>query len=93
MAKKTVKTEAEKKEEAGLKDTMVKQLLTLATSGFGVVAALAWNEAIKEMVNVYIKPYTPKGSGVIPMVTYALIVTTIAVIVTYNLTRLLKKKS
>lgn len=67
---------------------VVKQMLTLATSGFGLVAALAWNELIKEVVEVYIKPYLPQGSGVISLVIYALFVTIMVVAVTINLSRL-----
>ena len=67
---------------------IVKQMLTLATSGFGLVAALAWNEVIKASVETYIKPYFPQGSGVISLFIYALIVTILAVLVTLNLTRI-----
>jgi hypothetical protein len=67
---------------------MIKQMLTLATSGFGLVAALAWNEMIKETVAVYIRPYLPQGSGVVSLLIYALFVTILAVFVTFNLTRI-----
>lgn len=67
---------------------VIKQMLTLATAGFGLVAALAWNEMIKEFVTLYIKPYLPYGSGVISLFMYAVIVTVLAVIITFNLSRL-----
>ena len=67
-------------------------MLNLATSGFGLVAALAWNEFIKELVNNFIKPVTGKFSGIISLFVYAVIVTILAVAVTYNLTKLVKKK-
>jgi len=70
---------------------IVRQMLTLATSGFGFVAALAWNNVIQEFVTTQIKPYLPKGSSIISLAVYALVVTILAVIVTYQLTKLLKR--
>jgi hypothetical protein len=69
---------------------MAKQVLVLATSGFGLVAALAWNNAIQELVTTYIKPYFPQG-GLISLLAYALIVTVIAVVVTVNLSRIIER--
>ena len=66
---------------------VVKQMLSLATSGFGLVAALAWNELVKETINIYIKPYLPKGSNIISLLLYASIVTALAVVVTLQLTK------
>lgn len=63
-------------------------MLSLATSGFGLVAALAWNNVIQELVNSYIKPYISKGSGIISLIIYAVIITALAVLVTLQLTRL-----
>ena len=81
-----------KKEENGTKFhiELIKQLTALSTAGFGLVAALAWNSVIQELVNTYIKKYF-KGSGLISLLIYALIVTLIAVIVTYQLSKLSKK--
>jgi len=45
------------KEAEEFKKQFAKKLLSLVTSGFGLVAALAWNELIKETVNTFIKPY------------------------------------
>jgi hypothetical protein len=67
---------------------VVKQMLSLATSGFGLVAALAWNELVKETLNTYVKPYLPEGSKVISLLIYAAIVTILAVVVTLQLTKL-----
>lgn len=67
-----------------------KQLLKLVTSAFGLVAALAWNEVIKQAVTTYIKPIAGESSGVIYLFIYALIVTALAVFVTYYLTVVLK---
>ncbi len=65
-----------------------KQMLSLAASGFGLVAALAWNNVIQEFVMTKIKPYLPQGSGLISLSIYAVIVTVIAVVVTYQLTKI-----
>ena len=70
---------------------ILKQMLTLAASGFGLVAALAWNNVIQEFVATQIKPYLPRGSGLISLAIYATIVTIIAVLVTYQLTKLIDR--
>lgn len=80
-----------RKDIKGLKKEVTKQMLALATSGFGLVAALAWNELIKEVVEVYIKPVVGGKSGMISLLIYAVLVTLLAVTVTYNLSRLVKK--
>ena len=87
MASKTKKqkTESEKK----LHIEVVRQMLTLATSGFGLVAALAWNSLIQEFVAVYIKEWLPDGK-MISLFIYAIIVTVLAVVVTLQLSKLLK---
>ena len=69
---------------------IVKQMLILSTSGFGLVAALAWNNLIQEIVNNYIKMYLP-GAGLISLLIYAIVITTIAVFVTLQLSRLSEK--
>jgi hypothetical protein len=74
-----------------LPTAVVKQMTALATSGFGLVAALAWNEVIKELVNTYIKPLVGGGSGLITLAIYALLVTILAVFVTLQLSRLEEK--
>lgn len=80
-----------KRKERRFHLAIIKQLVTLSTSGFGLVAALAWNSLIQELVNTYIKPYFSQGSSVISLLIYAFLVTILAVIVTYNLTRLAEK--
>lgn len=69
-----------------------KQAFKLVTSGFGLVAALAWNELIKEVVNLYIKPIFGKNSGLISLAIYAIIVTFLAVFVTYQLSKFAEKE-
>lgn len=87
--KKKEKKVSPKEEIKTLPSQVVKQMLTLATNGFGLVAALAWNSVIQEFVNSYLKTWIP-GSGLITLLIYALIVTILAVLVTLQLTKLLK---
>lgn len=70
---------------------IVQQMVKLTTSGFGLVAALAWNNVIQDLVNNYIKPYLPAGSSLLSLFIYAILITILAVLVTYNLTKLVEK--
>jgi len=78
---------AKKKEETPKQKRLHKQLLgtfaTFVTSAFGFVAALAWNEAVKDAINRYIEP----GSGLKSEFIYAIFVTVLAVLVSYYLSR------
>ena len=55
---------------------LVETLATLMTAAFGMVAALAWNEAIKAAV----KEFFGEPDALAPMFVYAVTVTVIAVI-------------
>jgi len=83
----SIQTDTKKK----LTIEIVKQLITLSTAGFGVVAALAWNSVIEELVSTWIKPYFPAQYGIISRIVYAIIMTAIAVTVTYQLTKFIDK--
>ena len=83
MAKK--KTSSAKKK---IQIEVVKQMLTLSTSAFGLVAALAWNGVIQEFVNSYVKKWLPSNSGIISLLIYAIVVTILAVLVTLELSRI-----
>lgn len=72
---------------------VLRQMLTLATSGFGFVAALAWNSLIQESIDTYIKPFVGGGSTLFSKLIYALVVTLIAVVITYQLTKLIGQKN
>lgn len=80
-----------KKSVKPLPHAIADQIITLISTSFGLVAALAWNEAIKEYVSVFIKPYFAKGSGVISLFIYAVVITIVAVIITIQTARILKK--
>lgn len=81
----------EKKKKKKLHLAILKQMVTLSTSGFGLVAALAWNNVIQELVNTYVKPYFPQGGSLFSLFLYAVLITTLAVVVAYNLTKLIEK--
>lgn len=81
----------ETREEKKLHVEVIKQMVTLSTSGFGLVAALAWNNLIQELISNYIKKWLPGNSGVISLLIYALVVTVLAVFITLQLSRLAQK--
>lgn len=84
MAKKIITPDSTKE----LPLVIIKQMTALATSSFGLISALAWNNVIKETVEVYIKPLIGQDSGLISLIIYAIIVTTLAVIITLQLSKL-----
>jgi len=90
MAQKTQQKQAGKR---SLRRTILSQMFTLATSGFGLVAALSWNNVIQEFVNTVIKPYLPQGYGLVSLLLYAIIITIFAVTVSYHLTELIEKSN
>jgi len=62
--------------------------ITLILGGFGLVAALAWNEAIKTLFETFF----PKESALIGKFIYAIIVTIIVALVSSQLTKITQKK-
>ncbi len=78
-------------EEKKLHVEVVKQMIQLSTSGFGLVAALAWNNVIQDLVNNYLKKWLPQGSSVISLLLYAILITAIAVFITFQLSKLLQR--
>ncbi len=69
----------------------MRRLLTLATAGFGLVAALAWNSLIQTFVEEYIKVWLPDGGKLTSLAIYALVVTILAVFVTYQLSKIVNR--
>ena len=67
-----------------LRSEFIKTMSTLITAAFGLVAALAWNDTIKRAIDKYF----PSGDGLRSMFIYAILVTTLAVLVTYYLGKL-----
>ena len=58
-------------------------MITLASASLGLVAALAWNEAIKAII----KEVLQTGDSITGLVTYAILATAIAIIVLLLLAR------
>ena len=81
------KQKKDKQEDKKFHEELITQLLTLSTAGFGLVAALAWNQAIQAFVAEFIIPRVP-GSGIISQFIYALIITIFAVLITYQLSKI-----
>ena len=71
-------------EKKDLKVEILEQVSTLATAGFGLVAALAWNDAIKGLFSSFFP--SPQGN-LIAQFGYALVITIIVVIITIQLGR------
>ena len=59
-----------------LKTEVLDKMAVLATTAFGLVAALAWNDAIKAIF----KEILGDSNTIVPMLIYAIMVTIIAVI-------------
>lgn len=70
-----------------LKLEVLVKMSDLAIAGFGLVAALAWNEAIQSLFN-YFLPKTTSG-GLIAQLLYAALVTVIVVLVIIKLGRMM----
>ncbi|MGD9344226.1 MAG: DUF5654 family protein [Candidatus Aminicenantes bacterium] len=61
-----------------MRSEIIEKIAALVTAAFGLVAALAWNGAIQAIF----KQVFGTAEGVGPMLTYAVVVTIIAVIAT-----------
>jgi len=68
---------------APLRQEILDKIAALVTAAFGLVAALAWNDAIKAVF----KEIFGKADAVGPMLIYAIMVTIIAVILTIIVAR------
>ena len=80
-----------KKEIRKYQLAVVNQMLKLATAGFGLVAALAWNELIRTFIDDFIRTKISVGSGIISLAIYAIIVTLLAVVITLQLSRMAER--
>ena len=67
--------------------TVIKTIITLVTTAFGLVAGLAWNDAIQKLIESVMGP----GDAMTGLFTYAIIVTILAVVVTILLARVAAK--
>jgi len=82
----------QKNHKKSLRLEIMEKLTTLVVSGFGLVAALAWNDAIKLL---FTKIFPKPDGKLIASFLYALLITAIVVFITVklsNLTSDLKRK-
>lgn len=70
-----------------MRGQFVATMIALASAAFGVVAALAWNAFITELVKVYL----PAQAGLVGLFVYAVVVTVIAVLVLMWLGRMAER--
>ena len=75
-----------KKEIKALRLEVLVKMSDLATAGFGLVAALAWNSAIQAL---FAKFMPETNGGLIAQIFYAIIVTVVVVLVTLKLSRMM----
>lgn len=73
-----------KKEQKSLKIEILEKVSALATAGFGLVAALAWNDAIKKL---FTQIFPQPGGNIVVLFVYAAVITIIVVIITVYLGR------
>lgn len=71
----------------GNRATYIATMISLASAAFGVVAALAWNTAITDLIKVFM----PAGKGLAWEFLYALIITIIGVIVLVQMGKLAER--
>ena len=67
--------------------TVMKTIITLVTTAFGLVAGLAWNYAIQKLI----ESVMGAGDALSGLFIYAIVVTIIAVVVTILLARVAAK--
>jgi len=70
----------------------VYRILTLSITAFGFVVALAWSAVIQELLSRFIDPLIP-GQIVLSRFIYAILVTVLAAVVIYQLTKISVRNS
>lgn len=70
-----------------IKPTYLGTMIALATAAFGLIAALAWNKFITDLIALFLKP----GSGVWAELGYAVIITILATIVIQILAKIAQR--
>ena len=83
MKKKIIKKT--KKEILSLQVEIINTVKNLTVTSFGLVAALAWNEAIKKAFEIF---FPDKSNSLKAMFLYAILVTLVIVLATYYLSRI-----
>jgi hypothetical protein len=70
-----------------VKPSYLGTMIALATAAFGLIAALAWNKFITDLIALFLKP----GSGVWAELGYAIVITIIATLVIQTLARIAER--
>lgn len=70
-----------------IKPTYLGTMIALATAAFGLIAALAWNKFITDLIALFLKP----GTGVWAELLYAVVVTIAAIIVIQGLGKIAER--
>ena len=78
-----------REEAARLKKEVRKKTIGYISAGLGLVAGLAWNEAIKDLINVL---FPLEENSVIAKFIYAIVMTLVVVVMTLYLIKKEKKK-
>lgn len=74
-------------EQSSLRVEILEKMSTLATAGFGLVAALAWNSAIQDLFNLFF----PTQGSLIAKFLYAIFITILIVLLTSRLGKAISK--
>lgn len=80
-------TKEEIKQKHKLAIEIIEKFAQLITGGFGLVAALAWNDAIQGFFKMFFK----EGSGLKAQFIYAVVITLLIVVVIYYMTTVAEK--
>jgi uncharacterized protein DUF5654 len=70
-----------------VKPTYLGTMIALATAAFGLIAALAWNKFITDLIALFLKP----GTGVWVELLYAVVITIIATVVIQFLAKIAER--
>jgi len=70
-----------------VKPSYLGTMIALATAAFGLIAALAWNKFITDLIAMFLKP----GSGIWAELGYAVLITIIATIVIQTLAKVAER--
>ncbi len=76
------------KEARETKEALRERTITLILGGFGLVAALAWNEAIRALFSHFFEP----AGEILGKFIYAIVVTIIVVVISVELQKINKKE-
>lgn len=79
-----------KKQGEELKGEIQEKVISYVGAGFGVIASLAWNEAIKAMIEYF---FPLKQDTILAKFLYAAIMTLVLIFVTMYLVRVFKKEN